>query len=240
MNKKQHIAKDSAYQSWLAAYRTSLSDEGLMQTIARHKAAIYDGKQLDSPAVLCNDHRPIKTTLDLDLATDICLRQRQAHDGPMLRVCGHQELFMRLTAMHEQLESLYGKALRDRQLVKLGKTEPWYRITRPEGRLYENALTSLYGVDRAMCDRIVRECRVCSGDAAASRRSSSASKRTAEDAELQVWTTVAQGLGWRSPQTAEDFFNGKRTLITDHIAHDATEADGCLKVSPALLDKFRQ
>lgn len=236
--KKQHIAKDGAYQSWLAAYRTSLSDEDLLQTIARYKAAIYEGKTLDGGSVLCNDHRPIKTTLDLDLATDICLRRQQTHEGPMLRVCGHQELFMRLTAMHEQLEAIYAKASRDRQLVKLGKAEHWYRIPRPEGRLYENAITSLYGVDRAMCDRIVRECRVCSGTAAATSRRKVATKRTAEEAELQTWTTVAEAFGWHSPQTACDFFSGKRTLTTQQIAKDVEQADGSLKVNADLLGKM--
>lgn len=210
-----HELSPGAYDEWIMNYGDRLGDEERVRAIHLLKTHLREGRTRTpaEPLVLCDGVHPISSADHLAIVAQPCIRRSDKLDGPLLLVCGYQELYQQLAKMHERLEQHLARARRERKIHLLRREQPWLRLKTPEERLYHVASSELYGVDVEMCERIVSHCTACREYALRPGKKRDAKKRTAEEAELEVWTTVALAEGYASPQEAKQALEAKKAAL---------------------------
>lgn len=218
-----HKLAADAYDEWIMSYGDRLGDEERMRAIHMLKSRLREGfvQSPAEPMVLCDEDRPISSADHLSMVAQPCIRRVAKLGGPLLLVCGYQELYRRLADMHERLEHHLARARRDRKIHQLRNEQPWLRLKTPEERLHHVASSELYGVDLGMCERIVSHCSACREYALRPGKKRDAKKRTAEEAEEEAWSTVALVMGHAGPHEAKQAFEAKRAALAARTADDA-------------------
>jgi len=230
----------SANQRWHERFALGLSNSDCVAILHRSKEAIRQGHPPDAVSLLCDEMTPITNVDELDNAVDVCLRRRATRDGRLLRVCGFEDLFHRLSTLHRFVEAQRHAAERRRNVREMAKTDEWYSLRNPTDRLFLRASQEYYGVTREMCAFVVSNCAVCTDTMNRKGRKRDPKKRTAEEAEMDAYRTVASGLGIPTSQCAKDFFTGKRTASVDAFARSFGGQDStpALSIEPSLWSKI--